>query len=98
MESLKDRRVLAVHPQQAPGRRAEGSDLGGVTAAVRAHQQMQSKHDASPPWRGAPFVPSDRRCHVLARSAWPYSRTPLDSKQSRTRFRMRCSITPGWCG
>ena len=56
--------------------------------------EMQSEREASPPWRGAPFVPSDRCCRVLAGQHGPYSRTPLDSKQSRTRFRMRCSITP----
>ena len=48
MESLEDLRVLAVLPEQAAGRRADGSDLGGVAAAVRAHQQMESECEASP--------------------------------------------------
>ena len=38
VESLKDHRVVAVRAQQAPGRSAESSDLGGIAAAVPAHQ------------------------------------------------------------
>ena len=43
-------------PTQAANSRADGPDLGRVAAAVRAHQQMESEREASPPRRGAPSV------------------------------------------
>ncbi len=52
-DPLQGLRVLTVRPDQAADRGADGPDLGGVAAAVRAHQQMESECEASPPRRGA---------------------------------------------
>ena len=50
-ESLEDLRILAVLSEHAACRRPDGSDLGGVAAAVGAHQQMEPEREAAPPRR-----------------------------------------------